>query len=235
MLCGQHPHHQDNLCAQCRLDIPWNKHACSVCATFLEASTQDGHHICLDCLQEPPPYTRTICAFDYFAPINGLINQFKHQRNLAAGRLLTSCLSETITTIMQEDKAVMPQLLIPVPLHTRRLRQRGFNQAQFISANLSRLLNVRMNANLCHRPKYQPPQQGQTRRQRLAQMKGIFKVAAKDADHSICRIAIIDDVMTTGATAQALSTQMINAWGGPLDIQVWCVARAQPQDIRLDW
>ena len=48
-------------------------------------------------------------------------------------------------------------------------------------------------------------------------------------------IAIIDDVMTTGATVQALSKKLITAWGGPLDIQIWCVARAQPPDILLDW
>ena len=235
MVCGAHPHQQDNLCTACRLDIPWSKNSCDVCATFLSYNKLDSNQICLDCLQEPPPYTKTICAFDYFAPISGLLNQFKHQRNLAAGRLLTSCLSKTITKVALKDKAMMPQLLIPVPLHKRRLRQRGFNQAQFIATGLSQSLNVRMNTVVCHRPEYQSPQQGQTRKQRLEQMKGIFKVTPKKADQRISRIAIIDDVMTTGATAQALSTDMLNSWGGPLDIQVWCVARAQPQNIRLDW
>jgi len=60
-------------------------------------------------------------------------------------------------------------------------------------------------------------------------------VTPKDLNQRISRIAIIDDVMTTGATAQALSKSMINAWKGPLDIQVWCIARAQSQNIKLDW
>lgn len=131
-----------------------------MCATFLSYNKLDSNQICLDCLQEPPPYTKTICAFDYFAPISGLLNQFKHQRNLAAGRLLTSCLSKTITKVALKDKAMMPQLLIPVPLHKRRLRQRGFNQAQFIATGSSQSLNVRMNTVVCHRPEYQSPQQG---------------------------------------------------------------------------
>lgn len=229
MVYGAHPHQQDNLCTPCRLDITWSKNSCDVCATFLSSNKLDGHQICLECLQERPPYNKTICAFDYFAHISGLINQFKNQCNLAAGRLLTSCLSKNIAAVILKDKAMMPQLLIPVPLHKRRLRQRGFNQAQFIATGLSQLLNVRMNTAVCHRPEYQPPQQGQTRKQRLEQIKGIFKVTPKEVGQSISRIAIIDDVMTTGATA------MINTWRGPLDIQIWCVARAQSQNIRLDW
>jgi len=235
MLCGAHPHQQDNLCGPCRKDIPWSQGTCEVCAKQVSASRIGGHVICLDCLQEPPPYKKTLCAFDYLAPINGLINQFKHHHNLAAGRLLTACLSQTISQAITEGKIIAPQLLIPVPLHNHRLRQRGFNQAQFIAAELSRALNLGVNTKICHRSVYQSPQQGQTRKQRLEKMENVFQVTPKDLNQRISRIAIIDDVMTTGATAQALSKSMINAWKGPLDIQVWCIARAQSQNIKLDW
>jgi len=235
MLCGAHPHQQDNLCAQCRIDIPWSKNACNLCAEYIESIGLDGHHICITCLQEPPLYTRTVCAFDYLAPISGLINQFKHQHNLAAGRLLTACLSQTIFENIAQGNIILPQLIIPVPLHKRRLRERGFNQAQFIATGLSQSLNLRINTKLCHRSGYQAPQQGQTRRQRLENMAGIFQIRSTEVDQKVNNIAIVDDVMTTGATAQALSTKLINAWGGPLDIQVWCVARAQPPDIWLEW
>jgi|TARA_B110001469_G_scaffold47761_1_gene46729 ComF family protein len=168
-------------------------------------------------------------------PINGLINQFKHQHNLAAGRLLTACLGQTIYQQMAQGQTTVPQLLIPVPLHSQRLRQRGFNQAQLIATGLSQLLGLRSNAKICHRVIYQTPQQQQSRRQRFAQMTGVFQVRKTGMEHGIHRIAIVDDVMTTGATAQALSQSLLNTWDGPLDIQVWCVARAQPPNAWIEW
>jgi ComF family protein len=235
MLCGAHPHQQNNLCAPCIIDIPWSKNPCSRCAEYIESIRLDGQLLCTNCLKQPPPYSRTVCAFDYLGPISGLMNQFKHQHNLAAGRLLTACLNQTICKTIAQGQTIMPQLLIPVPLHRRRLRQRGFNQAQFIATGLGQSLNLSVNAQLCHRSRHQAPQQGQSRRHRLAQMSGVFQINKTAADHSITSIAIIDDVMTTGATAQALSRSLINAWDGPLDIQVWCVARAQPPNVRIEW
>jgi len=235
MICGAHPHQHDNLCTSCFIDIPWSKNACSLCAEYIETIGLAGDHICGNCLQDPPPYTKTVCAFDYLVPINGLVNQFKHQRNLAAGRLLTSCLSQTISDNIAQGQIIIPQLVIPVPLHRRRLRERGFNQAQFIATGLSKSLNLRINTKLCHRSAYQTSQQGQTRLQRLEKMAEIFQIRSTEVDQKVNNIAIVDDVMTTGATVQALSTKLINAWGGPLDIQVWCVARAQPPDAWLEW
>ena len=235
MLCGAHPHQKDNLCAQCLIDLPWSKQSCSLCAERVGIMALDGRQMCTTCLQQPPPYTRTVCAFNYLVPISGLVNQFKHQQNLAAGRLLTSCLSQTLFTKITQDQMTMPQLVIPVPLHKRRLRQRGFNQAQVIAMGVSQSLNLEINTRLCHRAVYHSPQQGQSRRQRIAQMEGVFNIAPAEVDQRINSIAIIDDVMTTGATVQALSKKLITAWGGTLDIQIWCVARAQPPNVLLDW
>jgi predicted amidophosphoribosyltransferase len=82
---------------------------------------------------------------------------------------------------------------------------------------------------------YQAPQQEQSRRQRLSQMTGVFQIKSEGIDQKINSIAIVDDVMTTGATAQALSRSLINAWSGPLDIQIWCVARAQSPNAQIEW
>jgi predicted amidophosphoribosyltransferase len=115
------------------------------------------------------------------------------------------------------------------------LRQRGFNQAQLIATGLGQLLGLRINAKICHRVVYQVPQQTQSRRQRFAQMTGVFQVHKTGVEQGINRIAIVDDVMTTGATAQALSQTLLNTWDGPLDIQVWCLARAQPPNVWIEW
>jgi len=235
MLCGVQPHQQNNLCAACMIDIPWSKNACRQCAEYIESITLDGSLLCTNCLKQSPPYSRTVCAFDYIGPIKGLMNQFKHQHNLAAGSLLTACLSKTISKAIALGQITIPQLVIPVPLHRRRLRQRGFNQAQFIATGLGQSLNLNVNSQLCHRSGHQAPQQGQSRQHRLAQMSGVFQITEAGVDGRIESIAIIDDVMTTGATAQALSKTLINAWDGPLDIQVWCVARAQPPNVWPEW
>lgn len=235
MLCGAHPHQQDNICAACFIDIPWTKSACKLCAEYMGPIWLDGDQVCANCLKKPPLYNRTVCAFDYLMPISGLINQFKHQQNLAAGRLLTACLSQAVCKRMAEGQTSVPQLLIPVPLHKRRLRQRGFNQAQLIATGLGQLLGIRTTAKLCHRVTYQAPQQNQSRRQRFTQMEGVFQVTKASAEEGINRIAIVDDVVTTGATVQALSRSLLNTWDGALDIQVWCVARTQPPNVQIEW
>ena len=104
------------------------------------------------------------------------MNEFKHERNLAAGRLLTSCLCRAVMEAIMQGKITMPQLLIPVPLNSLRLRKRGFNQAQFIAKGLSHLLNVNVNTRLCKRKGYQVSQESQTRWQRQSSLRAVFQV-----------------------------------------------------------
>ncbi|HCH32965.1 MAG TPA: hypothetical protein DE045_08485 [Oceanospirillaceae bacterium] len=180
-------------------------------------------------------YTYSVCALNYLPPVNGLIKQFKHQRNLAAGRLLEFCLSQTISSAISKQHLHRPQVLIPVPLHRTRLRQRGFNQAEFIAQGLSKDLHIPMCNNLCRRLGDQAPLQGQNRRQRLRHMQGVFEVNTREVNARLHSIAIIDDVTTTGATAQALSNCLQNAWAGPLHIQLWCLARTPAPNTQLEW
>lgn len=214
LLCGHHPHQQHNICQACLLDLPWAR------PSLINGSGG---------------YTYSICALHYLPPINGLIQQFKHQHNLAAGRLLNYCLSRSISSALSEQRLRRPQLLIPVPLHKARLRQRGFNQAEFIANGLSQALAIPLHKNMCHRLGDQAPLQGQSRRQRIRQMQGVFEVNTKEVDSQLFSIAIIDDVTTTGATAQALSSCLQNAWPGPLHIQLWCLARTPAPKTLVEW
>lgn len=234
MVCGAHPHTANNLCIDCSNDMPWTYGGCVVCGQSATPNKleKDPHYTCVHCLKMPPCYRQTVCAFNYLPPINGLINQFKHQRNLASGRLLGACLNKKISS---SSITTWPQILLPVPLHNKRLRQRGFNQAQFIAAELSRSIGIKTDTSLCQRKVYQTPQQGHSRVERLAGMEGIFEISQHKRHQYINRVAIIDDVMTTGATAQALSQCLIDAWHGPLDIQIWCIARAQSPNVQINW
>ncbi|MDO7575055.1 MAG: hypothetical protein MUR24_10105, partial [Oceanospirillaceae bacterium] len=97
------------------------------------------------------------------------------------------------------------------------------------------LLNVNVNTRLRKRTAYQVPQQSQTRWQRPSSLRGVFQVKKSEVNRGTNHIAIIDDVMTTGATTQALSQSLVKAWNGPLEIQVWCIARTQSFNTKLDW
>ena len=216
-------------------DIPWNINACITCAEYVGPYAFEEEMACANCQQKPPLCKTTICALHYLAPIDGLMNKFKHERNLAAGRLLTGCLCQAVMEAIMQGRITMPQLLIPVPLNSLRLRKRGFNQAQFIAKGLSHLLNVNVNTRLCKRKGYQVPQQSQTRWQRQSSLRGVFQVKKSEVNRGTNHIAIIDDVMTTGATTQALSQSLVKAWNGPLEIQVWCIARTQSFNTKLDW
>ena len=109
------------------------------------------------------------------------------------------------------ERHPMEQLLIPVDLNSLRLRKRAFNQAQFITKGLSHLLNVNVNTRLCKRKSYQVSQQSQTRWQRQSSLREIFQVKKSEVSRRANLIAIIDDVMTTGDTTQALSQSLIKA------------------------
>jgi ComF family protein len=134
-----------------------------------------------------------------------------------------------------QARITMPQLPTPVPLNSLRLRKRGFNQAQFIAKGLSHLLNVNVNTRLYKRRGYQVSQQSQTRWKRQSSLREVFQVKKSEDNRVTNHIATIDDVMTTGATTQALSQSLIKAWNGPLEIQVWCTARTQSFNTKLNW
>ena len=195
-------------------------------------------------MDHSPAQVSCYCAMDYLPPIKGLLTDFKHRNNLAAGRLLSACLAHGLDHAIEAGRVYVPQLLIPVPLHRQRLRQRGFNQAQFIATQVMNRLQsnkhqMNLCTDLCHRTGNRTPQQKQTRAQRLSEIGNDFVINKRGIDRAIDReiehVAIIDDVMTTGATTQALCNSLIEAWPTLLNIQVWCVARAQAPNIQLEW
>lgn len=229
LLCGSHPHDQHNLCNPCRKDLPWCNNTCDRCGEKLGDAQLSEISICYQCLIQPPLYSKTIAAFDYEVPVNTLINQFKHEHKLAVGSLLSACLCEKVLNTVSSIENVTPQLLVPVPLSVARLRHRGFNQAQFIATQLSQHLKIAMDTRLCRRIGDQTRQQGKNRNIRVSQVQDVFSVSVKKRHKEVTSIAIIDDVMTTGSTAKAMSKAIKLAWGEPLNIQIWCLARAQPK------
>lgn len=146
-----------------------------------------------------------------------LIKRFKFHADLGAGRLL----AELLTQRIRADDERLPEVLLPVPLHPRRLRWRGFNQALEVSHILSRRLGPPTARELLRRVRPTVNQHGIDASQRRANVRGAFALTgALPAQH----VALIDDVLTTGSTAAELTRLLLSA--GAQRVEVWALARA---------
>ncbi|MBN4053949.1 ComF family protein, partial [Haliea sp. AH-315-K21] len=155
--CNKTSERDYDLCRACESLLPRVKAPCESCGLPLPTNNYDGH-ICGTCIVKPPPFKHIVTAFNYAEPIDQLIGRFKYQSKLAFGKVLSHQLLQVVLSFY--DKRALPELLIPMPLHTRRLQQRGFNQSLEISRYLSRHLKIPQNYKLCYRNRNTPQQEG---------------------------------------------------------------------------
>jgi ComF family protein len=214
-LCGSTSGVADGLCGGCLADLPMLTFGCVRCARILP----DGYTapLCGACLKEPPAFDATTAVLRYRAPVDYLIQRLKFSGELALAPLLARRLAKTIAA--RGD--ALPELLIPVPLHRTRLRERGFNQATEVARPLGRWLRIPVDHRLCHRKRHAPPQSLTPPAARRRNVRGVFSLAEQP---HVSHVAIIDDVMTTGHTANELAGVLRRA--GVRFIEVWVVARA---------
>ena len=172
-------------------------------------------NLCGLCLAKPPPQQRTLAPWLYRVPVDTLITRYKFRGDRAAGRLLAEeWLNEV--DILDDDR---PEALVPCPLHRRRLHRRGFNQASELAQWLGESLSVPVRYDLCRRLRPGPAQTSLNRAQRLANLKSTFSSRAGVPGH----VAIVDDVVTTGATSAALARVLLQS--GARRVDVWALAR----------
>ena len=206
----------DGICGHCMDTLPFNRHACPRCALPLPPGAPP-HSLCGDCQRKPPPFDCAFAALRYEAPVDDLIGGFKYHRRLALGAALGDLLAAFVDGA--RVGAEPPGLLIPVPASPARLRERGFNQAAELARHLSRHLGIPWSAGLLVRRGTALPQRGLGREQRRRNTLGTL---ALEAAAPRC-VALVDDVMTTGATA-AEASRMLRG-GGAGRVEVWTVAR----------
>lgn len=144
-----------------------------------------------------------------------LIGRLKFQGQLHLVEPLARLLAEELGELREA-----PDLLIPVPLHPLRLRERGFNQSLELARVLARHYGLELDGRLCRRARATPPQSGLNRKQRGKNMRGAFSVAGDPAGR---RLALLDDVITTGTTVRALAKALLQA--GAAGVEVWTLAR----------
>ncbi len=213
-LCGDTTVSDTGLCDHCLADLPTVTHTCQRCALPLEGQRIHAG-ICGSCLTDPPPFHRSISPFHYKPPVTRLIAQLKYQRQLNLVPLLSRALASLIDLQHHPVDA-----LLPVPLHNRKLRQRGFNQALELARPLARQFGIPVLSHV-ERHRATPSQLALHASERRNNVRGAFRLR-----HSVDyrRIAIIDDVMTTGSTAGEIARLLVE--DGVEHIQVWCIARA---------
>lgn len=203
------------LCRYCAAELPWLASHCRQCALPLVNAGEE--RLCGNCLRHPPPFERALAPFRYSYPVDGLIKALKYGADLAAARLLGDLLADYLFRRQVE----VPDAVIPVPLHPRGLSQRGFNQA----LELARRLHAPLAPQLVRRSRETAAQSRLGRRARRNNMLGAFQVTAS---HLPAHIAVVDDVLTTGATAAELARVLRRA--GAARVEIWVAARTHQLD-----
>lgn len=213
-LCGDGPLKVDSvLCTGCQGDLPWNMACCQVCALPLAENA-----ICGRCLHKPPPYHRALASFGYRDPLNHIVHGLKFGQRLCYARFLGEALA---TTVSLAEDLIVPDRVIPVPLHRKRMNERGYNQALEIARPVAKLLKIPIDSNLVKRSGETKEQSQLNALQRRRNLKGVFEMTGSVTG---LHVAIVDDVMTTGATVGELTRILIKA--GVRRIDVWLAARA---------
>ena len=232
-----------DLCAACRAALPRNDLACPRCALPMglpaavrlpvapaasaaavparerwpppPACATGPPAMCAACLQRPPPLDATWAAFLYAAPLDRLLPRYKFHGDLAAGRLLAQLMAQAWSG------DVRPQALVPVPLHQARLRRRGYDQALELARPLATALDLPLRCDLLQRVRATAAQSELDAAARRRNLRGAFRAGGRGLP---AHVALVDDVMTTGATVHAAAEALRRA--GVARVDAWVCARA---------
>jgi len=211
--------HSRGICQACMLRFAPPQARCAGCACPTPvALARCGH-----CLQQASAFARCIAAADYVAPWDRLITAFKFRRQVELAAALAAMI-EQAARAASADGERLPTLLLPVPLSRERLRERGYNQAWELARRLARSLRIDATPAVLHRSRDTPHQIGMTRQERERNLRDAFWVEpARRAALGSRHVALVDDVLTTGATAHAAAQALVRA--GAARVDVWVVAR----------
>lgn len=188
------------LCAPCWAKMGWIGVGCTRCGLPLEAGAMDE---CGACLAKPPPFDRIRSAVAYGEMARALVVRMKYGRKVG----LAETLARTMAPLVGDE----PALLVPVPLHRWRLWNRGFNQSLLLARALERAGKGRVEPHLLRRTRATRPLKGLNATQRRNETNGAFGLARPIGDLAGQRIILVDDVLTSGSTADACARTLRKA------------------------
>lgn len=207
-----------HLCAGCRKAItPISSPHCDLCG--MPFGTHGGSdHRCGPCSLAPPRFDAARAAALFDGPVREMIHRFKYDRRIQLARPLGLIAAEPLASWA----AASSDLIIPVPLHTRRLRQRGFNQAVLLGQVLARQWELPLDRTSLRRIRWTEPQVNLAAAERAANVRGAFAVTPSRVDGR--KIILVDDVFTTGSTVAECARVLKGA--GAAEVRAVTVARA---------
>ncbi len=210
LICRERGRNGIDLCARCLETLPWNLIACARCGLPMPSAGECGA-----CLQHPPVLAHTQAVFVYGFPLDRLVPRFKFHRDLAAGRLMSELMARALAS------APRPDALVPIPLHVRRLRQRGYDQALELARPLADALALPLRTDLLRRSRPTAPQ---SELDAAGRQRNVAKAFAVPPGMTLpAHVCLVDDVMTTGATLQAAARALRTA--GATRVDAWVCAR----------
>jgi ComF family protein len=214
-----HPFNGQIFCPSCEEKINFiTGNICHICGTTFPNSPAESH-LCGDCLEKKPYFSYARAIFSYENIILNSIHQFKYKNNISEGEILASFMAGfSFPDIDFADYS----LIIPVPLHVKRLRKRGFNQSLILARAIAEEQKIPVDFSLLKRHKFTLTQTGSNKKERKQNIKGAFEVSDKKKI-SGKNIILIDDVYTTGATVNECAKTMIKA--GAQRVSVLTLAR----------
>ena len=212
LLCASPQANSHALCAACLKELPY-----SPTSSCPQCGLSSNSLVCGSCLNSPPDFDITRAVFIYAFPIDAMMQHYKYGDALHISRTFGQLLAEKIDLNSID-------LIIPMPMHPARLKERGFNQALEIAKVFSK---EKLDYKSASRQKLTPPQASLPFKERVKNIKGAFAINKNLAANLAGKcVAIVDDVMTTGASLNELAKTLKNA--GASHVECWVVARTLP-------
>lgn len=224
-LCGRKTDDGAAICPDCETLLPFSEPACQRCALplpgTLSPSSIASTLMCGECISDEPAFSLSLAPLLYRKPVSTWISAFKYRARFREGHVLSSLLAKRLEEYYAGHPESLPEVILPVPVHWKRRLTRGFNQTEIIASHLARQLDIAVDKHLLVRQHFTPRQQQLGRVLRHKNLRSAFRINSGRKHYQ--RVAVLDDVITTGATIREISRLLQNS--GVKEIHVWAIAR----------
>lgn len=212
ILCHHNHSKPISICESCENLFPILENPCQYCSRPLP---NNDFLICGECLRKKPAFDRVITGYRFEEPLRTLLHEFKYTKALHLRPLLVQLMMRAFDSDM-----ALADCIIPIPLHRKRIKQRGFNQAAELAKLLSNRLKIPYNATICQKITNTSTQVGLNAQERRKNLRHSFSAKPSLYNH----VLLIDDLITTGSTANEMAKVLKKQ--GVMRVDVWCCARA---------
>lgn len=212
VLCHHHHFKPMSICDTCAPLFPRLENPCQYCSRPLP---NNDFLVCGECLRKKPAFDRVITGYRFEEPLRTLLHEFKYMNALHLRPFLVQLMLRAF-----DAQAGLADCIMPIPLHTQRIQQRGFNQAAELAKLLAKKLTIPYDATICKKITNTSPQVGLNAEERRKNLRHSFTANASSYNY----VLLVDDLITTGSTANEMAKVLKKQ--GVKRVDVWCCARA---------